>query len=82
MFLNGYLCARTEIHSLGCGEWSIEVFDEFDNFVKEFVGNNGTTNFWNPEGESDDLWAELEEWCNLENEDYNSYEEYVAKNGK
>lgn len=46
------------IHALGGGEWSIELHDEEGNFLKEFVGSNGT------HSESDDLHSEADEWEN------------------
>lgn len=56
---NGDLVGHTETHALGGGEWSIEVYDQYGSFIKEFVGLNGTQ----PGEEATDLWAEYDEWA-------------------
>jgi hypothetical protein len=45
---------ETKTIALGGGDWAIEVYNEDGNFVKEFVGPNGTK----PDEEAADLWAE------------------------
>jgi hypothetical protein len=47
---------QSSTHSLGGGEWSIEVYHENGDFIKEFVGSNGTRS------EKDDLWGEYDIW--------------------
>lgn len=55
------LVELTTVHSLGDGEWSIELHtgsDEWSPVIAEFVGNNGTR-----EGDqTDDLWKEVDNW--------------------
>jgi hypothetical protein len=51
--LNGL--GNTTTHSVGGGDWSIEVFDIEGNFLFELVGSNGTNS------KADDLWAKLEQ---------------------
>lgn len=70
--------ASTQTFALGGGEWSIEVYDEDGVCIKEFVGNNGTRNAWNPDGIEDDLWAELDQWSN---EVYRTYRAVTAPDG-
>lgn len=48
---------RTETHSLGGGEWSIELYID-DQFYKEWIGLNGTR----PDEEKSDLWSEFDQW--------------------
>jgi hypothetical protein len=77
--LNGDLAYSTQTFSLGSGEWSIEVYDGNGCFLKEFVGDNGVANGWNPEGNFDDLWSWYHEWCK---EEHHSYTEWEAPDGK
>ena len=60
--LTSTLPARVETHSVGDGEWSLEVYDSNDNFIREFVGSNGTRYG----EEASDLWEEYHEWCNTD----------------
>lgn len=57
---NRDLVSTTQVHSLGDGEWSIEVLSENNILLKEFVGSNGTR------GEKTDLWAQFNEWADQE----------------
>lgn len=57
---------RTEVHSLGGGEWSIEAYDLDGYFMREFVGENGTNSLYSPDGKGDDLWEELRLWDETE----------------
>lgn len=53
---------HTSTHSLGGGEWSIELHagnDDWSLCLAEFVGRNGAV-----DGVEDDLWAEVREWEN------------------
>lgn len=59
-------------HSIGDGLWSIEIFDRHGNFVKEFVGENGTRD------EPTDLWAQIDEW---EKELFCKFRNYSAPDG-
>lgn len=74
---NADLSARYETHALGGGEWSIEVYGRNDEFLKEFVGLNGTR----PDEDATDLWAEVYEWEELVARPAYSYKEYVAPDG-
>lgn len=47
---------KRTIHALGNGEWSVELHDDEGNFIKEFVGSNGT------HSPSDDLHEEADQW--------------------
>ena len=76
--LNGDLAYSTQTFSLGSGEWSIEVYDSYGRFLKEFVGDNGVANGWNPKGNFDDLWSWYHEWCK---EVHHSYTEWIAPDG-
>lgn len=49
---------QTSTHAIGGGEWSIEVRYEDGNYVREFVGSNGTRD----DEEADDLWSEFHSW--------------------
>lgn len=75
---NGDLAYSTKTFSLGSGEWSIEVYDSNGCFLKEFVGDNGVANGWNPEGNFDDLWSWYHEWCKQE---HHCYKELEAPDG-
>jgi len=52
--IRDYGISETKTHSVGGGEWSLEVYDEDGDFSFEFVGSNGTRS------ESDDLGHELD----------------------
>lgn len=49
---------QTTTHAIGGGEWSIEVYDDEGNYIREFVGSNGTRD----DEEADDLWSEYNAW--------------------
>lgn len=53
---NGDFAGFPTTHSVGGGEWSLEV--PFLGGIKEFVGSNGTRGY-----EADDLWGKFNEWC-------------------
>lgn len=73
---NGDLVSKTATHAVGGGEWSIEVYDNNDTFLKEFVGSNGTR-----DEEATDLWAEYDAWAKeIANKAYN-YQSYKAPDG-
>ena len=55
------LVKSSTIHSLGGGQWSIELhagYDDWSECLAEFVGSNGQC-FGE---EASDLWAEVREW--------------------
>lgn len=72
--LNGDFVATTETHSIGGGDWAIEVYDSKRHLLKEFVGSNGTM----PNEEPADLWAEYDAWAN---EVHHTYKAYKAPDG-
>ena len=73
---NGDLVSRTETHAIGGGEWSIEVYDDNNTFLKEFVGSNGTR-----DEEADDLWAAYDAWAKEVVAKAYSYQSYKAPDG-
>lgn len=67
--LNKDLVYTTETHSVGGGDWSIEVYDFKKELLKEFVGSNGTQQ----DEEPADLWAEYDTWANKVHHTYKAY---------
>jgi len=74
---NADLSARYETHAIGGGEWSIEVYGPNGEFLKEFVGSNGTR----PGEEATDLWVEVSEWEQEVARPAHSYKNYTAPDG-
>ena len=47
---------KSSTHSVGGGEWTIEVYHENGDLIREFRGSNGTRD------EKSDLWADYDLW--------------------
>lgn len=73
---NADLSARYETHAIGGGEWSIEVYGKDGEFLKEFVGFNGTRG-----EEATDLWAEVSQWEQEVAHPAYSYKKFVSPDG-
>jgi hypothetical protein len=53
--LTAHGLGQVTTHSVGGGEWSLEVHASNGDFLFELVGSNGTNE------EADDLWGQLDE---------------------
>ena len=49
---------NTKTLAIGGGEWALEVYNLNGDFIREFVGSNGTRD----DEEADDLWGEYDDW--------------------